>query len=233
MFGVLVTGAKVSGIILYKNTTQNTDALLFFLLFGNYSRDHRSGDKHGSRGDYYNICCRRYVSRSGIHRSQECKRHGRCPLSVLILGNTAQRLPHRCAVRFYVRLYKNFAGILAYVKKFWCNMTKNMQADVRQRLQPLFVRYCLYYTMFPQKFQQLSRKCPYMTFCKKSKSFCKIYLTNSKIYDIICSERDKNCFRRRYGGKKFKTKVGTCGYGYVPAGAGGKGRGLPPDHKRH
>lgn len=131
MFGVLVTGAKVSGIILYKNTTRNAAALLFFLFFGNYSRNYRAGYEYGCRGDYYNICCCGYVSRGGIHRSQKCERHGNYLLSVLVL---------------------------------------------------------YYYTTFPQKFQQLLRKCRYTTFCKKLKSFCKIYLTNSKAYDNICSK---------------------------------------------
>ena len=43
------------------------------------------------------------------------------------LGNTAQRLWCRCAVRFYGRLCINFAGILTYVKEFVCKMPENMR----------------------------------------------------------------------------------------------------------
>ena len=43
------------------------------------------------------------------------------------IGNTAQRLWCRCAVRFYDRLCINFAGILTYVKEFVCKMPENMR----------------------------------------------------------------------------------------------------------
>ena len=33
--------------------------------------------------------------------------------------------------------------------------------------------------------------------------------------------------------KKFEIKIRPCSYGHVPAGAGGKGRSVPPDHKRY
>ncbi|MDD7428630.1 MAG: hypothetical protein PUK49_02495, partial [Oscillospiraceae bacterium] len=49
--------------------------------------------------------------------------------AVFPLGNTAQSLCARCAVRFFVRLYRNFAGGLTPGKKFLCNMTENLQAD--------------------------------------------------------------------------------------------------------
>ena len=75
MFGVLVTEARVSAIILYKNTTRNAVTFLFFLLFGNYPRNCRTGDKHGCCGNYDYICCCGYVSSSRIHRSQKCKWH--------------------------------------------------------------------------------------------------------------------------------------------------------------
>ena len=52
-------------------------------------------------------------------------------------------MSYRCAVRFFGRLHKKLAGILAYVKRFLCDMTENLQADVRQRRQPLIVRCCL------------------------------------------------------------------------------------------
>jgi hypothetical protein len=50
----------------------------------------------------------------------------------LPIGNTAQRLLCRYAARFFVRLYRNFAGILSYVKEFLCKMTENIQVDVQQ-----------------------------------------------------------------------------------------------------
>ena len=58
-------------------------------------------------------------------------------------GNTAQNLCWRCADRFFVRLYRNSAGILTYVKGFLCKMTENMQADSVQSRQAGFVRCCL------------------------------------------------------------------------------------------
>ena len=45
-----------------------------------------------------------------------------------VLGNTAQRLYVRCEVRFFVRLYKIDAGILAYVKEILCKIKENLQA---------------------------------------------------------------------------------------------------------
>ena len=39
-----------------------------------------------------------------------------------------------------VRLYRNFAGILSYVKKFMCKMTENLQADEVLRLKPVVFR---------------------------------------------------------------------------------------------
>ena len=46
----------------------------------------------------------------------------------------------RCVVRFFVRLHKNFAGILSYVKGFLCDMMGNMQADYVQSRQACFVQ---------------------------------------------------------------------------------------------
>jgi len=37
----------------------------------------------------------------------------------------------------------NSAGILTYVKEFVCKMPENMQADVPQSRQAVFVRCCL------------------------------------------------------------------------------------------
>lgn len=59
-----------------------------------------------------------------------------------IKGNTAQRLCKRYAVNFFVRLYKNFVGILTYVKKFMCDMTENWQVDFVQSSKAVFVRCC-------------------------------------------------------------------------------------------
>ena len=41
----------------------------------------------------------------------------------------------RCEVRFFVRLYKIDAGILAYVKEILCKITENLQADDVQSFQ--------------------------------------------------------------------------------------------------
>ncbi|MGB4091062.1 MAG: HlyD family efflux transporter periplasmic adaptor subunit [Ruminococcus flavefaciens] len=56
--------------------------------------------------------------------------------------------PHKtCAeyapTDFFVRLYRNSAGILTYVKEFLCKMTENMSADSVQSRQAGFVRCCL------------------------------------------------------------------------------------------
>ena len=69
-------------------------------------------------------------------------------------GNTAQRLCVRCEVRFFVRLYKIDAGILAYVKEILCKITENLQADDVQSFQAVFVRCCLQY-LDKQKIQDL------------------------------------------------------------------------------
>ena len=50
----------------------------------------------------------------------------------------------RCANRFFVRLHRNDAGILAYCKEFLCDMTENTSADAAQSRQTGFVRCCLY-----------------------------------------------------------------------------------------
>ena len=49
----------------------------------------------------------------------------------------------RCANRFFVRLHRNDAGILAYCKEFLCDMAENSSADAAQSRQVGFVRYCL------------------------------------------------------------------------------------------
>ena len=56
--------------------------------------------------------------------------------------------PHKACAEdaptdFFVRLYRNSAGILSYVKGFLCKMTENMQADSVQSRQVGFVRCCL------------------------------------------------------------------------------------------
>ena len=58
-------------------------------------------------------------------------------------GNTARPLCVRCAVGFFVRLHRKFAGILPYGKNFLCDMTENPQVDGTQRYPPVVVRYCL------------------------------------------------------------------------------------------
>ena len=45
--------------------------------------------------------------------------------------------------QIFGRLCINFAGILTYVKKFVCKMPENMQADVPQSRQAVFVQWCL------------------------------------------------------------------------------------------
>ena len=64
-------------------------------------------------------------------------------ITVGSIGNTAQRLCVRCAVRFFVRLHKFDAAILSYYKENLCDMTENMQADDVQSRQACFVRRCL------------------------------------------------------------------------------------------
>lgn len=49
------------------------------------------------------------------------------------------------AVRFFVKLYGKFAGILPYVKNFLCNMAENMAADRAAKAQPIIMRCCLYF----------------------------------------------------------------------------------------
>ena len=49
----------------------------------------------------------------------------------------------RCANRFFVRLHRNDAGILAYCKEFLCDMTENSSADAAHSRQAGFVRCCL------------------------------------------------------------------------------------------
>ena len=56
--------------------------------------------------------------------------------------------PHKACAEdaqtdFFVRLYRNSAGILSYVKGFLCKMTENMSADSVQSRQVGFVRCCL------------------------------------------------------------------------------------------
>lgn len=82
MFGVLAIVSKVSGKNLYKNTTSEKNDFSFFLLFGNYTRDHRADDKYGCRGYYYYIRCGGYISRSGTYRSKKSKRHKKTPFPV-------------------------------------------------------------------------------------------------------------------------------------------------------
>ena len=60
----------------------------------------------------------------------------------------------RCEVRFFVRLYKIDAGILAYVKEILCKIKENLQADDVQSFQAVFVRRCLKYKSLGQAFSK-------------------------------------------------------------------------------
>jgi hypothetical protein len=84
-----------------------------------------------------------FIRESVLVRSPILFIHSRTSMSGYFLGNTAQRLCVRCAVRFFVRLCKNRAGRLSPVKGFLCEMTENMQADDVQNRQMFFVRCCL------------------------------------------------------------------------------------------
>ena len=64
-------------------------------------------------------------------------------MHVVCLGNTARLLYVRNAVRFFVRLPKFTAGILTYFKVNLGDMTDNLQVDVPQSSQAVFVRCCL------------------------------------------------------------------------------------------
>ena len=61
----------------------------------------------------------------------------------IFLGNTAQLLCVRNAVRSFVRVTKNDAGIPTYVKEFLVTMTENMQVYDVQSRQAVVVRCCL------------------------------------------------------------------------------------------
>ena len=76
--------------------------------------------------------------------------------AALCIHNQTKRLrrislkatPHKACAEdaptdFFVRLYRNSAGILSYVKGFLCKMTENMSADSVQSRQAGFVRCCL------------------------------------------------------------------------------------------
>ena len=53
-----------------------------------------------------------------------------------------------CAVRFIVRLNKNSAGILTYVKVFLSRMTEKTQARHAPSREAVFVRCCLKYRAY-------------------------------------------------------------------------------------
>ena len=57
--------------------------------------------------------------------------------------DAAQRWCRRCAVYFFVRLYRNPAVNLSVIKGFLCKMTGKEQADVVPSRQAVFVRCCL------------------------------------------------------------------------------------------
>ncbi len=65
-----------------------------------------------------------------------------------MLESIIKATPHKACAEdaptdFFVRLYRNSAGILSYVKEFLCKMTENMQADSVKSRQAGFVRCCL------------------------------------------------------------------------------------------
>lgn len=53
-------------------------------------------------------------------------------------NKTIKAIPHKNHAKdetnFFVRLYRKFSGILAYVKKFPCNITKKRLSDLAQSL---------------------------------------------------------------------------------------------------
>ena len=107
-------------------------------------------------------------------------------------GNTAQRLWCRCAVRFFGRLCINFAGILTYVKKFVCKMPENMQADVPQSRQAVFVRCCLNNETFMKGLDNLD--IPNLLLCAISAAaldLCALVL-------IIAAYREKSSGKKRW-----------------------------------
>ena len=68
-----------------------------------------------------------------IYFLQESTRTDSISPGSFLLGYTAQRLCVDCAFRFFVRLNKRHAGLLAQVKWILVNMTEKMQARHVQR----------------------------------------------------------------------------------------------------
>ena len=68
-----------------------------------------------------------------------------CPERILFMqllhraGGIPQGLCGRCASRFFDRLHRNDAGILAYCEEYLCDMAENMPADTVQSRQACFV----------------------------------------------------------------------------------------------
>lgn len=52
-------------------------------------------------------------------------------------------------------MYRNFEGILTYIKRFLYKMTENMQSDFMQSHQACFVRCCLRYFTYINHFASL------------------------------------------------------------------------------
>ncbi len=59
----------------------------------------------------------------------------------------------RVAVRFFVRLYRIFAGILTDFKKNLCDITENMAVNRAAKAQPFIVRCCLKDTRREERFR--------------------------------------------------------------------------------
>ena len=67
----------------------------------------------------------------------------------------------------------DFAGILTYVKEFVCKMPENMQADVPQSRQAVFVRCCLYYITGTARLQIPILNPPLFIFCIGAPCLCR------------------------------------------------------------
>ena len=105
--------------------------------------------------------------------------------------------PKACAedapTDFSVRLYRNSAGILSYVKGFLCKMTENMSADSVQSRKAGFVRCCP--NVMPGKDKpELSGKYRIMTILTRSEvgSLRKIADNGEQI--LLDSERISICY---------------------------------------
>ena len=80
-----------------------------------------------------------------ILNSSACiKKDGQWPSLLFVKATPHKACAEDAPTDFFVRLYRNSAGILSYVKGFLCKMTENMSTDSVQSRQAGFVRCCLY-----------------------------------------------------------------------------------------